>query len=366
MFVADSRGYGGAEAYIWRLIRALDERYTFSLLAPASASSAMTDAVVAAGGRLFLAPEIAGKQSVPSIIGLAHAIRQARPDLIHLNLTEPANCRYATALGPLVAPSIATMHAIGGSRSVVQRVNLRLAFSRVAHMIAVSGEIAEAMEARLRLPAQKITTVPNGVAYTEQTEIRPDPAPLKVGAAGRHTDLKGFDVLIESVRILVDRGVAIEVVIAGDGPERGQLEQRAAGLPITFPGWLDDVDPWLRTLDVFCLPSRWEGLPFMLLEAMAHGLPSVATPVGDIALTLGQACALTPVDDPDALADALASLLPYDRRLELGAAGRTFVQLHHSVERMASLTEAVYANILSAERQFRPLGAAQGASFTQV
>jgi glycosyltransferase involved in cell wall biosynthesis len=102
------------------------------------------------------------------------------------------------------------------------------------------------------------------------------------------------------------------VSIAGDGPERAALERQSAGLPITFVGALEtprDVASFLRQLDVFVLPSRFEGRPNVLLEARACGLPAVVALVeGTISCAQLGGIAFVPPDDPEALARTMRTV----------------------------------------------------------
>ena len=118
--------------------------------------------------------------------------------------------------------------------------------------------------------------------------------------------MKGFDVLVEAVRSL-GGSLDAEYVVVGEGPERAALEARARGLPVTFPGELAEpaqVADFLRTLDVFVLPSRSEGLPNVVLEAAACGLPVVSTRAPGIEGAAEGAVLVEP-DDVAGLAAAL-------------------------------------------------------------
>jgi glycosyltransferase involved in cell wall biosynthesis len=121
--------------------------------------------------------------------------------------------------------------------------------------------------------------------------------------------VKGFDVLVEAVRRL-SGSLDAEYVVVGEGPERAALERRAEGLPVTFPGERRDpaaVAEFLRSLDVFVLPSRSEGLPNVVLEAAACGVPVVATKAPGIEGAAEGALLVEP-DDVDALASAIRTL----------------------------------------------------------
>jgi glycosyltransferase involved in cell wall biosynthesis len=119
---------------------------------------------------------------------------------------------------------------------------------------------------------------------------------------------------------------------------------------VVFAGHRTDVPEILQALDIFVLPSNWEGLPNAVLEAMAAGLPVVATRVGGVpeVVVEGQTGILVPPRDPNALADALLTLLrdPNLRR-RMGQAGRQRVQEYFSVDQMVSKTETLYEQLLS-------------------
>jgi glycosyltransferase involved in cell wall biosynthesis len=186
----------------------------------------------------------------------------------------------------------------------------------------------------------RVHVVPNGV------DIPPvpagpagDPVP-RIGALGRLTEQKGFDVLLAAARRLC--GAPFEVVIGGEGREAARLRASAAGLPVRFPGFVTDVRGFLAGLDLFCLPSRREALPLVLLEAMAEGLPCVATDVGDVAAVVGEDVVVVPPEDPAALAAALGGLLadPGGRAL-LAARARARAVAALDADLMARRTFAV-------------------------
>lgn len=147
-----------------------------------------------------------------------------------------------------------------------------------------------------------------------------------VVAVGRLHHQKGFDVLIEAVAE-IDPATAL-FVIAGDGPQRPILEKLASrmnvGSRLNLVGERADAQELIASADIFCMPSRWEGSPLALHEAMAYGRPIVATAVGGIPEMLSEDSALLiPPGDVHALAAALEKLLQ-DRNLaeQLGKAAR--------------------------------------------
>jgi glycosyltransferase involved in cell wall biosynthesis len=131
-------------------------------------------------------------------------------------------------------------------------------------------------------------------------------------AVGRLTEQKGFSVLLEAAAQWRDIDPAPALVIAGEGPLSAALRARAVALGVTarFTGRRDDVPALLAAAAVFVLPSRWEGQPLVLQEALRAGVPVVASRVGGIPdLTGEEAALLVPPGDADALAAAVRSLL---------------------------------------------------------
>jgi glycosyltransferase involved in cell wall biosynthesis len=128
---------------------------------------------------------------------------------------------------------------------------------------------------------------------------------------GRLVHQKGLDVLLAALpTVLAARGIELE--IAGDGELRDELERAATGLPVTFRGRIDGpsaVADYLRSLDVYIMPSRYEGLPNAMLEALSCGVRVVATEAPGMAEATRGAVRLVPPDDPEALAQAILHTL---------------------------------------------------------
>lgn len=162
---------------------------------------------------------------------------------------------------------------------------------------------------------------------------------IEVLCVGQLVPRKGQRVLLDAVAALRDRGVDVGVILAADGPSRVSLESAVDGLGIRdrvrFTGNVsqDDIGVLYARADIFCLPSFAEGLPVVLMEAMATGLPVVTTPIAGIPelVVHAESGLLVPPGRSDLLADALA-LLAADpaRRAAMGAAGRRAVVAAHS------------------------------------
>jgi glycosyltransferase involved in cell wall biosynthesis len=214
---------------------------------------------------------------------------------------------------------VAVLHLAGDSGDCRRRREPGALYRRLAGVLTPSAAGRRQVLADFGVARDRVHVVPNGVdvpAFPSGPAGRTVP---RVGALGRLTEQKGFDVLVEAVRRLVADGTRLEVVIGGAGRDDARLRAAAAGLPVTFPGFVTDVRGFLAGLDVFCLPSRREALPLVLLEAMAEGLPCVATDVGDVAAAVGR----TPFSPPGRWRlRGQASVMPWRSRSSSGGRPR--------------------------------------------
>jgi glycosyltransferase involved in cell wall biosynthesis len=188
--------------------------------------------------------------------------------------------------------------------------------------IGNSDDVGEFIARAHRPGPDRITVIPNGldaeVFHPVADSRARDGRPLRVGAMGRLVRQKGFDVLLAALPHVLE-GRRVELAIAGAGDEEASLRTAAAGLPVRFLGPLATptvVADFLRGLDLFVMPSRYEGLPNAVIEALACGVPVVATDVPGMAeATAGQARLVTP-DDAAGLATAVLEALADNRRPE--------------------------------------------------
>ncbi|MCG7391571.1 glycosyltransferase family 4 protein [Microvirga sp. ACRRW] len=170
-----------------------------------------------------------------------------------------------------------------------------------------------------------------------------------VGLIGRVQKIKGYDVLVSAIAQLRERGCVVHALIVGEGTEESDLMRLISESDlcsqIHFLGFRRNVAAVMSEIDVLCMPSRSEGLPYTALEAARSGLPIVATKVGGIPEIFSdrETALLIPPDDVDALAHALRELSLDSRlRLRLGEAAREFILSRLTVEQMVSETLAAY------------------------
>ncbi|PWD49980.1 glycosyltransferase family 1 protein [Serinibacter arcticus] len=181
-----------------------------------------------------------------------------------------------------------------------------------------------------------------------------DPDEVWALTVSRIAPQKDLGVLVEAARtVAADGGVAVRWFVVGDGEEglRAELETAAAGLPLHLVGARDDVPFWMAASDLLVVPSRWEARALVVQEALAAGLPVVATDVGGLPELVTGCGSLVPVGDAAAVAAAVTHLAAHpDRRAELGRAARDrFAELPTSAD-VVTAWRRRYDAVVSARR----------------
>ncbi|MBF0614949.1 MAG: TIGR03088 family PEP-CTERM/XrtA system glycosyltransferase [Magnetococcales bacterium] len=233
----------------------------------------------------------------------------------------------------------------------------------VDRFIPVSGELETWMQTTVSIPRPKILRIGNGVLLPDQPRdwMNRDPDhPFTIGFVGRLWPIKDPMNLVRAFHRLRQMApdIPVRLLFVGDGPERATLEllieQWHLHESIRMVGWQTDVAHHLRQLDLFVLPSKAEGTPLTLLEAMAMGVPVVATRVGGVAdlVVEGVTGRLVPPNDPQALAAAMLGYLLDPATASLhGAAGRERVAAHFSLENTIAAYERLFLQLLVTKNQ---------------
>jgi glycosyltransferase involved in cell wall biosynthesis len=223
-------------------------------------------------------------------------------------------------------------------------------FHRVA---AVSESVANKL-LRSGFPSKKLSIIPNGIAFERfaraQGGVGARDSVRRVGFVGRFVDAKGGSALLRAARTVLLQHPQTEFVFAGDGPKRAEWEELAAESGIAphvrFLGFQNDMPEVYASYDVFVLPSREEATPLCLLEAMAVGVPVIATPVGGVPAIIESSdvgLLVQPGNDA-ALAEAILRVLG-DPALacRLAANGQRRVSQEFSSAKMAGRYIELYA-----------------------
>jgi glycosyltransferase involved in cell wall biosynthesis len=324
---SDSTVFGGTERAILHLVKGVDRsRWRVVLLHDQAAPQELVGEAHEAGAATHAAPRVAGKLDVAHLAELAAAVRSHRAQVFHAHLHWPLACKYGIAAAAIArVPAIvatAQLH-VELDRAGFVDLQHRAMTSVVDRYIAVSRAVGAQLQQRFGVPAAKVTVIPNAVDIGDLDATLPWTAPRARGAPppgwpvtdGRRAALilarlegdKGIEHAIQAVASLPD----VALVIAGTGTYRPELEARTAALGITdrvhFLGYRRDTAALLHCADVFVLPSLVEGLPLSVLEAMAAGVPVVATDIPGTreAVEHDVTGLLVPPRDAEALATAI-------------------------------------------------------------
>jgi glycosyltransferase involved in cell wall biosynthesis len=304
---------------------------------------------------------------------LAKEIRAFRPDILHAH--DYKTNVLAVLLGRWFdVPVMTTLHGYGiaaGRLAAYYQLD-RWSLRRMAHVVAVSEDLYQTL-LDLRIPASRRSLIANGIDAEEfqrrrsvqeaKAALGMSGARLMIGAIGRLTAVKGFDLLIRAVDQLVNQGLDVELFIVGEGEERPRLQETIAQLGrsdrIHLLGHRSDVREIYEAMDVYALSSFGEGLPNVLLEAMALEVPIVATRVGGVARLVAdeENGLLVEPGDRDGLTQALARLLQDpDLCDRLRQAGRETVETRYSFQARMEKVRALYDNVLASRKVARKRG----------
>ncbi len=246
-------------------------------------------------------------------------------------------------------------------------------------LIAVSGAVSHALVGG-GIPLERITIVHSGIglpvaapeehsrALRKGLGILPDD--LVVGIVAHILPHKGFDDLIRALALIREKTPGVRCVIVGGAPRKRYLrrlldlaERLSVRDRLILVGFQDEVAPFLRVMDLVALPSRTEGFPVTILEAMAASRPVVATSVGGVseAVRDGRTGILVPPGDPRRLAEAIIGLLDSPGLARaMGQEGRKLVESVFTLEAEAEQTSMVYRQVLAASSPDPAAGRAAG------
>jgi len=310
-------------------------------------------------------------------VKLFKLLRQLRPAVLHT---------YNFACAEYAVPALAAgvpvrIHAEHGrDAGDPQGLNRKHNFLRRAlvpfidRYVPVSHDLHRWLTNVVGIPAAKSELIMNGVDTVRFAPHLPMAATpwtnaediFTIGTVGRLQDVKDQASLIEAFALLCaqqpERRTRLRLAVVGDGPLREKLAQKAidAGVAdlVWFPGARNDIPELMRAFDVFALSSIAEGTPVTLLEAMACGLPVVASAVGGIPEVVQEGVngALVPASNPQALAAALARYVD-DHALVAahGASARLNIERHYSVAAMVGAYTALYDRLCNTKTTFKEM-----------
>lgn len=359
--------YGGAEKCLTELAARVDRRrfepVVYSLAPrPAPGRPSVVPRLVQAGVETHFLDVRRTWQFPLAVRRLALRFRQERPDLVQTFLF------HANVVGRVAARRAGVPRVLAGIRVAERRGRWRLWLDRatagnVARHVCVSQSVADYAATVGGLPRDRLIVIPNGVeieafrsAVPCDLETLGVPAGRKLVAyIGRLDAQKRVNWLLELSEGWLRDSPQHDLLIVGDGPQRPLLAQTAARLGIGgrvhFLGWRADVAAILAASELLVLPSAWEGMPNVVLEAMAAGVPVVATAAEGVRELLGPGSEgqIVGIDDAGGFAEAIRLILSNQiLRNALGQANQARAEGHFSLDAMVRAYENLWDRVAAA------------------
>lgn len=356
--------YGGAETQLVNLATRLKKRgwdvRVVSMLPP----QAFTEELAAAGIPFATLNMRRGVPDPRALFKLIKILRQWRPVILtsfmfHANLLGRIAGRIAGI--PVIISSIRNENFGGPLRDKILRYTDWMGdISTTNSKLAANSLIKRGV-----VPTGRMKVIPNGLVLDkfyidlkEKIEVRQQ---LGISdseflwlAVGRLEEQKDYPTLLDAFRLLILKNSKAQLRIAGKGPLLDVIKQKAVDLGIServvFLGLRRDIPALLNAADGFVLSSAWEGLPNVIMEAMAAWKPVVATNVGGVPELVedGVSGYIVPPRDPEALAAAMLKMmsLSEDERKAMGQAGRAHIEANYSLDRVVDQWERLYRDLL--------------------
>jgi glycosyltransferase involved in cell wall biosynthesis len=319
----------------------------------------------ARGIRVDVLPGEPGPRDPQAFARLVKYLRHWKPRIVHTFLLNAGLYGRLAAILAGVPAIFAAEQNVYREKASKHALMERLLARRTLRIIACCQAVSEFYQQQVSVPPDKITVILNAVPYdrflplpgtaTSRAALGLDPDAMTIGVIGRLTRQKGHDILLHAVKSLTSRHPDLQLVIAGQGEARPSLESLAGDLGIKsnvhFVGVRRDRDHFYGALDVFVLPSRWEGLSLALAEAVGAGVPTVATDVGGNREVFRHGCSglLVPSEDSEALASGMEALLSDAHlRRRFSEHGAVKVRPRFEIDRYVEQLEALYLEALSA------------------
>jgi glycosyltransferase involved in cell wall biosynthesis len=360
LLVVDSLEVGGAERHVVDLAAAL-RRKGHEVEVACSVAGGLAERLQEAGVPFRpLTDRLVKRRVSPAYArGVRRLIRVKTFDLVHAHI-------YASAVAAAIATRktgpqlVITEHTEASWQTWWTRRVSRWAHGRASHTIAVSTPIRRRLIEKDRVPPDRVSLIPNAVVPApddppDLSGVLPDgwPEGPLVGVVARLQPEKGVATFLEAAARVSRFSPETRFLVAGDGPLCEELQGLAERLGmedrVLFLGYRSDARALMGLLDVLVVPSMTEGSPLIVLEAMAAGVPVVASDVGGVPdqARHGEEGLLVPPGDPEALAGAMGELLRDPKRARrLGAAGRRRTENGFSHETLVRRIEGVYRAVL--------------------
>lgn len=366
LYLITELNVGGAEKVLARLVAGLNKEKYRILVCSLQKKGPVADEIEQCGIKV-VSLDMKGKLNLNAPLKLFSLLKKEKVDILHSYLFHAnllARIVGRLARVPIIISSERTMEMEGNHRVIINRLTAFLADCITAN----SNSVREFISRQISIDPKKLVTIYNGLDVSEfqgkrnSSEVRKkwgiDPDKVVIGCVARLDPRKGHEYLFKAAVRVVDKHPNALFLLVGYGLLRKKLEDMTEELglasKVIFTGVCDDVPRMLSIMDIFVLPSLYEGFPNAVLEAMAASRPVVATSVAGTPEIVvdNETGILVPRANPEALAEAINSLIQTPERAEkMGRAGRLRVENYFSLEKMVKRTEELYEKLIEEKRR---------------
>ena len=236
-----------------------------------------------------------GRYDISLLIRLVSWLRNHKPLVVHTHLFTADSWGRLAAFISRVPGIFSTVHSVNSWKSLIHKFVDRIFSLFTTQIIACSDKVAEVLKNADGIPSNRVVSIANGVSLDRISSIHPvdlqsdfgiDPNTMTLIIVGRLHEAKGHTDLLPVFSRLIQQKLNLHLLVVGEGELESQIRRQISEMGIenhvTLTGFRSDVLSLIAACDVVVMPSRWEGLPMALLEAMALEKPVVATSVGGI------------------------------------------------------------------------------------
>jgi glycosyltransferase involved in cell wall biosynthesis len=356
-FVSDATEFAGAEQYMVMIVDALRGDFDFVLVASDRAPDETRERAAGAGAEIVVVRGLQRRPTPGSTLRLARALRRLRPDLIHINMSDQGGALTAfLAAGLAPGRNLATLHNAMPNREAWKEHLSAATMRRADVVIAVSDQLGLYLESRRVAGAVvKHGLWPPSLNPHARRLLGLGSDEFVVGGIGRLHNQKGWDTLCRAAALVHESRPDIRFVVIGEGEERSALEHEPGYGDVEFRGYMADASSLLSAFDLLVIPSRYEGLGLVAIEAMLAGIPIVAARISIFGEVIGEAGRLVSPESPERLAEAIVELAgdPAQRKNLVERAAERARGLFDP-GRMADETRMVYESVIAGN--YRPGG----------
>ena len=359
LLLCQNLNVGGAEELVLGASTHLDRVGVDAAVVAITHRGPIAEEIARAGVPVHLVPGQPGPRDPAAFLRLVRLLRAERPDVVHTYLLNANLYGRLAAIAAGVPVILAAEQNVYRDKSRRHATMERLLAPATYRVVACCRAVDEFYRRQVGVDSSKIEVVYNAVRFgpTPGTDDRApalarlglDPDAVVLGTLGRLTRQKGHRFLLQALARLAPAIPRLRLAIAGQGPLRKELEGDAERLGVRdrvrFLGVRRDRATLYAAIDVFVLPSVWEGLSLALIEAMGSARPIVATSVGGNPEVIedGRTGLVVPPEEPSLLADAIHQLLAdADLRMALGSRASTVAHARFSIEEHVGEVAALY------------------------